>query len=86
MKDSTVVNCFSKARISNERKNAAFKDDDDLFKKLQEQMDKLAVRAANISPDQTTADEITSPDDNVSSTYWELRLSRTFVNSDQFSM
>ena len=57
MKSSTVINCFETAGISKEQQNAALEDDDDPFKEIQEQMDKLAVREPNFFPDGITADD-----------------------------
>ena len=67
-KTSTVVNCFAKAGISKKQQNAALEDDDDPFKELQKQMDKLAVCAPNFFPDGITAEDVISADDNVLST------------------
>ena len=41
MKISTIVNCFAKAGISNDQQNSAQLDDDDPFKDLQNQIEKL---------------------------------------------
>ena len=51
MQAATVVYCLAKAGISKEQQNATLEDDDDPFKKLQEQIDKLAIRAPNLFPD-----------------------------------
>ena len=62
----TVVNCFAKAGISKEQQNTSLEDSDKPAKELQEQMDKLVVRAPNFLPDGITADCVT--DNNVLNT------------------
>ena len=64
----TVVNCFEKAEILNEKQFEALLDADDHFKHLQEQLDMLAVYNPNSFPERTTANDIVSVDDSLTST------------------
>ena len=64
----TVVNCFEKAGISKEKQSEALLDADDSFKDLQEQLDKLAVYNPKFFPEGTTANDIVSVDDSLTST------------------
>ena len=64
----TVVNCFEKAEILNEKQFEALLDADDPFKHLQEQLDMLAVYNPNFFPEGTTANDIVSVDDSLTST------------------
>ena len=64
----TVVNCFEKAGISKEKQSEAFLDADDPFKDLHEQLDKLAVHNPEFFPEGTTANDIVSVDDSLTST------------------
>ena len=63
----TVVNCFEKAGISKEKQSEALLDADDPFKDLQEQLDKLAVYNPKFFPEGTTANDIVSVDDSLTS-------------------
>ena len=64
----TVINCFEKAGISKEKQSEALLDDDDPFKNLQKQLDKLAVCNIEFFPEGTTANDIVSVDDSLTST------------------
>ena len=64
----TVVNYFEKARISKEKRSEALLDADYPFKDLQEQLDKLAVYSPELFPEGTTANDIVSVDDSLTST------------------
>ena len=63
----SVVNCFEKAGISNEKLSDALLDADDLFKDIHEQLDKLAVYNPEFFPEGTTANDIVSVDDSLTS-------------------
>ena len=64
VKTSTIVNCFSKAGISEDQQISAQADDDDPFKALQSQIQK----AGDLYLPGTTAEDIISADENVMST------------------
>ena len=64
----TVVNCFEKAGISKEKQSEALLDADNLFKDLQEKLDKLAVYNPKFFPEGTTANDIVSVNDSLTST------------------
>ena len=53
----TVINSFEKAGISKEKQSEALLDDDDPFKNLQKQLDKLAVSNIEFFPEGTTAND-----------------------------
>ena len=64
----TVVNCFEKAEISKEKQSEALLDADDSFKDPQEKLDMLAVYNPKFFPEGTTANDIISVDDYLTST------------------
>ena len=64
----TVVNCFEKAEISKEKQSEALLDADDPFKDLQEQLEKLALYNPEFFPEGTTANDIVSVYDSLTST------------------
>ena len=68
VRTKTVVNCFVKAEISKEKQCDVLLDADDPFKDLQEQLDKLAVYNPEFFPEGTTANDIVSVDDSLTST------------------
>ena len=59
---------FEKAGISKEKQFEALLDVDNPFKDLQEQLDKLAVYNPEFFPEGTTANDIVSVDDSLTST------------------
>ena len=61
MKTSTIVNCFAKAGISKDQQKSAQPDDDDPFRDLQNQIEKLG----EFYPPGTTAEDVVSADENV---------------------
>ena len=63
----TAVNCFEKTGISKEKQSEALLDADDPFKDLQ-QLGKLAVYNLEFFPEGTTANDIVSVDDSLTST------------------
>ena len=63
-----IINCFEKAGIPKEKQSEALLDADDPFKDLQEQLDKLAVYNPEFFPEGTTANDIASVDDSLTST------------------
>ena len=64
----TVVNCFEKAGVSKEKQSEALLDAGDPFENLLEQLDKLAVYNSEFFPEETTANDIFSADDPLTST------------------
>ena len=64
----TVANCFEKAGISKEKHSEALLDVDHPFEDLQEKLDKLAVYNFKFFPEGTTANDIISVDDSLTST------------------
>ena len=64
----TVVNCFEKSGISEEKQSEALLDPDDPFKDLQEQLDKLAVHNPEFFPEGTTTNDFVSVDNSLTST------------------
>ena len=61
VKASTIVNCFAKAGISIDQQKSAQPDDDDPFRDLQNQIEKLG----EFYPPGTTAEDAVSADENV---------------------
>ena len=68
LQSKTVVNCFEKAGISKQKQSEALLDADNSFKDLQEQLNKLAVYNPKFFPEGTTANDIVSVDDSLTST------------------
>ena len=64
MKASTNVNCFAKAGISKDQQKSSQSDDDNPFKELQNQIEKLC----DFYPSGTTAEHVILADENVMST------------------
>ena len=67
VKTKTVANCFEKAGSSKEKQFEALVDADDPFQDLQEQLDKLALYNPKFFPEGTTANDIVSVDDYITS-------------------
>ena len=78
VKISTIVNCFAKAGISNDQQNSAQLDDDDPFKDLQNQIEKLG----DLYPPGTTAEDAISTDENVMSTV-PLLTAEDVISADE---
>ena len=66
--NKTVVNCFEKAGIAKEKQSEAWLDADNPFKDFKEKLDKLAVYNPEFFPEGTTATDIVSVDDSLTST------------------
>ena len=64
----TVVNYLEKAGISEEKQSKALLDTHDPFKNLKKQLDKLVVYNPKFFPEGTTANDIVSVDDFLTST------------------
>ena len=64
----TVINCFEKAGMSSEKQSEALLDADDPLINLQEELDKLTVYNPKFFPEGTTANDIVSVDDSLTST------------------
>ena len=61
VKTFTIVNCFAKTGISKDQQKSAQSDDDDPFRDLQNQIEKLG----EFYPPGTTAEDVVSADENV---------------------
>ena len=61
VKTSTIINCFAKAVISKDQQKSAQSDDDNPFRDLQNQIEKLG----GFYPPGTTAEDVVSADENV---------------------
>ena len=68
VRTKSIVNCIGKAVISKEKQSKALLDVDDPFKDLQEQLNKLVVYNAKFFLEGTTANDIVSVDDSLTST------------------
>ena len=67
VRTKSIVNCIGKAVISKEKQSKALLDADDPFKDLQEQLNKLAVYNPKFFLEGTTANDIVSVDDSLTS-------------------
>ena len=61
MNASTIDNCLAKAGISKDQQKSAQSDDDDPFRDLQNQIEKLG----EFYPPGTTAEDVVSANENV---------------------
>ena len=61
VKTSTIINCFAKAGISKDQQKSSQSDDDDPFRDLQNQIEKLG----EFCPPVTTAEDLISAGENV---------------------
>ena len=68
-KTSTIVNCFEKAGTSKDQQKSAQSDDDDPFRDLQNQIEKLG----DFYPPGTTAEDVVSADKNVQYLYQQMK-------------
>ena len=73
----SIVNCIRKAVISKEKQSKALLDADDPSKDLQEQLNKLAIYNAKFFLEGTTANDIVSVDDSLTST--EALMKRSYA-------
>ena len=58
----TIVNCFRKAKISEESQSEALSDEDNPFKELQDEMDSLRAVKPNLMPENITDTDLVDVD------------------------
>ena len=65
---TTIVNCFKKAKISEKDQTIAINDKDDLFKEINENLKELQEEAPSLVPENMTAEDFATADDVVITT------------------
>ena len=65
---TTVINCFTKANMSEALQEQALQDDDDPFKELIEEIDILREKDRDIVPLNVTVEDLVAVDDEVTAT------------------
>ena len=56
---TTIVNCFKKAKISEKDQTIAINDEDDPFKKINENLKELREKEPSLVPENMTAEDFT---------------------------
>ena len=62
---TTIVNCFKKAKISEKDQTIAISDEDDLFKEINENLKELREKEPSLVPENMTAEDFAIVDDAV---------------------
>ena len=62
---ATIVNCFKKAKVSDEDQTIAINDDDDPFKEINEDLQELREKDSSLVPESMTAEDLASAEDAV---------------------
>ena len=65
---TTIVNCFKKAKISEKDQTIAINDEDDPFKEINENLKELREKEATPVPENMTAEDFPTADDAVITT------------------
>ena len=62
---TTIVNCFKKAKISEKDQTIAINDEDDPFKEINEDLQELLEKDSSLVPESMTAEDLASADNAV---------------------
>ena len=62
---TTIVNCFKKAKISEKDQTIAINDEDDPFKEINENLKELREKEPSLVPENMTAEDFATADDAV---------------------
>ena len=62
---TTIVNCFKKAKISEKDQTIAINDEDDPFKEINEDLQELLEKDSSLGPESMTAEDLASADNAV---------------------
>ena len=65
---TTIVNCFKKAKISEKDQTIAVNDEDDPFKEINENLKELREKEPILVPENMTAEDFATADDAVITT------------------
>ena len=65
---TTIVNCFKKTKISEKDQTIAISDEDDPFKEINENLNKLQKKEPSLVPENMTAEDFATTDDAVLTT------------------
>ena len=65
---TTIVNCFKKAKISEKDQTIAISDEDDPFKEIDENLKELREKEPSLVPENMTAEDFANADDAVITT------------------
>ena len=73
---TTIVNCFKKAKISEKDQTIAINDEDDPFKEINENLKELREKEPSLVPEHMTAEDFATVDDTV------IRTSSTLTDEE----
>ena len=73
---TTIVNCFKKAKISEKDQTIAINDDDDPFEKINKNLKELREKNPSVLPENMTAEDFLTVDDAV------IPKSSTLINGE----
>ena len=65
VRQTTIVNCFKKAKISEKDPTIAINDEDDPFKEIDKNLIELREKEPNLVPENMTAEDFATADDAV---------------------
>ena len=68
VRQTTIVNCFKKAKISEKDPTIAINDEDDPFKEIDKNLIELREKEPNLVPENMTAEDYATADDAVITT------------------
>ena len=68
VRQTTIVNCFKKAKISEKDPTIAINDEDDPFKEIDKNLIELREKEPNLVPENMTAEDFATADDAVITT------------------
>ena len=76
VRQTTIVNCFKKAKISEKDPTIAINDEDDPFKEIDKNLIELREKEPNLVPENMTAEDFATADDAV------IRTSSTLTDEE----
>ena len=77
---TTIVNCFKKAKILDKDQTLAINDEDDPFKEINDDLQELREKDSSLVPESMTAEDLASADDAVIT--WESTLTDEEILED----
>ena len=80
---TTIVNCFNKAKISEKDQTIAIKDEDDPFKEINKNLNELWEKEPSLVPENMTAEDFAVADNPVITTSLTLTDEETLQEATQ---
>ena len=80
---TTIVNCFKKAKISEKDQTIAIKDEDDPFKEINKNLNELREKEPSLVPENMAAEDFAVADDPVITTSSTLTDEETLQEATQ---